>query len=224
MSPLHEMVMNTGRHKPIMFAVISLLAFMLIFSPFLILDASAARIITKNVSCVDNPTPVSDPNVDATCCYTELEDETGISYETCCDSYKDNTPISCSEKVVQGPPLQPDLPQLETVPPIRGLPSGGDVPTLEQVPSPGLQPGSDIPTLEQGPGFNQGTEGEPPLPVVCSEEAGLEKDPETGQCVPIESPVTEEPEEAPEEPDEEQSEPEEEQPSEESDSGDESNN
>jgi hypothetical protein len=112
-----------------------------------------------------------------------------------------------------------DLPVLEQVPP-PGLQGGGvgDIPTLEQVPR-GTLPlggGGDIPTLEPGPGLNQGTEGEPPLPVICSEEAGLEKDPETGQCVPIEDEpeAPDQPEEAAEEPEEEQDEPEEEQPSE----------
>jgi hypothetical protein len=83
---------------------------------------------------------------------------------------------------------------------------GGDIPTLETVPREGLgnilpgqgfvqQPaepktldgGGNIPTLQP--------EGEPTLPVICSEEAGLELDGETGQCIPIEPEAPEQPEE-----------------------------
>jgi hypothetical protein len=112
--------------------------------------------------------------------------------------------------------LQQQVRPLETVPPNRTLPGGGvgDIPTLEQVPPNGTLPGGGvgIPTLQQ-------QEGEPPLPVVCSEEAGLQKDPETGQCVPIEPPpspspprgedaeqATEEPGEQPDQDDEQSSE------------------
>lgn len=90
---------------------------------------------------------------------------------------------------------------LETVPPNRTLPTG-DLPTLEQVPPLKTLPGGGvggIPTLQQ-------QQGEPPLPVVCSEEAGLVKDPENGQCVPIvqppPSPPRDEDAEQPEEPEE----------------------
>jgi hypothetical protein len=91
--------------------------------------------------------------------------------------------------------LQQQVRPLETVPPNKTLPGGG----------------VGIPTLQQ-------QEGEPPLPVVCSEEAGLQKDPETAQCVPIEPPppspprgedaeqATEEPEEQPDQDDEQSSE------------------
>ena len=97
-------------------------------------------------------------------------------------------PVVCSEEAG----LEKD-PETGQCVPIE--PGGGGIPTLEQVPPNTTLPGGgDIPTLETGPGFTQGTEGEPPLPVVCSVEAGLEKDPETGQCVPIE-PVAPEPSE-----------------------------
>jgi hypothetical protein len=87
-----------------------------------------------------------------------------------------------------------DLPQLETVPPNRTLPDSidlptTDLPTLEQVPPPSRTlPGSgNLPTLEQvpqeGPDFNQGVPDAGTLSVVCSGEAGLEKDPETGKYV-----------------------------------------
>jgi hypothetical protein len=97
-------------------------------------------------------------------------------------------PVVCSEEA--GLEKDPETGQCVPI-----GPGGGGIPTLEQVPPNTTFPGGgDIPILETGPGFTQGTEGEPPLPVVCSEEAGLEKDPETGQCVPIE-PVAPEPSE-----------------------------
>ena len=164
--------------------------------------------------CKGGVTDAGNPTL--TCCWREQVPGsiTGEVYCQNCILDENGNAQDCLDPELQMRGLpEGDLPQLETVPPIRTLPGDvGDLPTLEQVP---------------GPGLNQGTEGEPTLPVVCSEEAGLEKDPETGQCVPIEAPVTdeqqpEEPEEEPEE--EEQPEPEEEQPSEESDSGDNGNN
>jgi hypothetical protein len=155
-----------------------------------------------------------------TCCWNEYNPETGKDDKKKCQMCEDPTGSGDTTKYkcdsVRGISLPAgDLPQAETVPPIRTLPGlpAGDLPVLEQVPPPILEPVVPQETIEEpGPGLNQGTEGEPPLPVICSEEAGLEKDPETGQCVPIEqSPVTEEPEVPEEEPEEEQQQPEEEQ-------------
>ena len=165
------------------------------------------------------------------CCWDDLDLDT-ITFTKYCSTCEDGGTrgkINCSEPVKSGRFIQGDLPQLETVPPNRTLPGDvGDLPTLEQVPPPRTLPGigGDIPTLEPGPeglGLNQGTEGEPPLPVVCSEEAGLELDEETGQCVPIESPVTEQPEELEEEPEEEQQQTEEEQQPSEEEGGNDNN-
>lgn len=196
--------MNTVRHKPIVFAVVSLLVISFVYS----------SISTSGVFALP-PDPNWDPG--GTCGAETTNPETGQHKQTCCWKETERGPYpkigtrevtycqtctyasarDCGSKVAQGPPLGSDLPTAEIVPPIRTLPGDvGDLPTLEQVP---------------GPGLNQGTEGEPTLPVICSEEAGLEKDPETGQCVPIEAPVTEEPEEPEEEPEEEQQQPEEEQ-------------
>lgn len=275
MSPLHEMVMNIGRHKLIMFTVISLLAVSLIYSLSSTFYVYAVPADSRFDSAADCKGEVIDGEPAVTCCWREKIPGSVLG-EVYCQScfYGSGGDRDCDPKELQMRPLpEGDLPQLETVPPIRTLPGDvGDLPTLEQVPGPGLSQGTegepplpvvcsagleldeetgqcvpiepgglpqleqvppngilpgggDIPTLEPGPGFTQGTEGEPPLPVVCSEEAGLEKDPENGQCVPIEEPITEQPEEAPEEESEEdQSEPEEEQPAEESGSGDGSNN
>jgi len=102
---------------------------------------------------------------------------------------------------VPEPPVAPEPPPPNHVVKKAPLTGGGDLPTLEQVPPARTLPGdvSDLPTLQQ-------QQGEPPLPVVCSEEAGLVKDPVTGQCVPIEQPPPSPPRgedaEQPEEPEE----------------------
>jgi hypothetical protein len=118
--------------------------------------------------------------------------------------------------------LQQQVRPLEPVPPNGTLPGSidvptGNLPTLEQVPPPRVSGGGiDISPWTTTHSSEQ--QGEPPLPVVCSEEAGLVKDPETGQCVPIVQPPpspprvddaeqpTEEPEEQPDRDDQQPSE------------------
>jgi hypothetical protein len=126
---------------------------------------------------------VSGTLVGAECCWTEDDGEKYCQtcWNTKYDSEGNPTEMDCDPKELQMR-LAPgeNLPTLQQVPPTP-LFGGGDLPTLEQVPPTRTLPGGgDIPTLQP--------QGEPTLPVICSKEAGLEKDPETGQCVPIERP------------------------------------
>lgn len=208
------------RHELTFAVITSILASMLIYSATLTFDLSAVMKRISNIQC-DDLSPSQDADHSKACCWTQRDDGTGEEEAVCCYERRDNGDMECEHYQTVPPRMTlpgGDLPQLETVPPNRTLPGGGvnDLPTLEQVPPRTLPGGGDLPTLQPGPGLNQGTEGEPPLPVVCSEEAGLVKDPETGQCVPIEQPPPspprvedaqqpEEPEEQPDEDDDEQS-------------------
>jgi hypothetical protein len=193
-SSYHELAMNADYRKPVMIAVVAFLAIMLIYSSCSAASTVFAKAPAPGYLSSDNCNwiHIIDAGGKLTCCWKE-PGQTVTSCQTCsCPTSGEctQTNLECGDVKVSEF-LTGDLPQLETVPPNRTLPFGGDLPTLG-------------PTLEPGPGFNQGTEGEPPLPVICSEEAGLEKDPETGQCVPIEPEAPEQPEEAEGPPKEEQ--------------------
>jgi hypothetical protein len=197
-----------------MFTVILLLAVSLIYNSSYTFHVFAAPKDPRfdNGDCTNSPETLS-----VTCCWKDYfagYDDKPFVWKTCQTCYIDTGTgefASCDNPYSAKPLPTGDLPQAEIVPPVKTLP-GGDIKTLEQVPLEQVPPlpGGDLPTLQQvptlepGPGLNQGTEGEPPLPVICSEEAGLEKDPETGQCVPIEPEAPEQPEEVEEPPEKEQ--------------------
>jgi hypothetical protein len=204
------------------FAVI---AFILVVPTTVLLSvASSASDVSavKKISVPGMKCTVNVAKKTETCCWEGYVNilSPNPTVETLCQTCRFNPATSMYNLDCGSPEIQyrglptGDLPQLETVPPNRTLSDlPTDLPTLEQVPPPRTLPGGggDIPTLQQ-------QQGEPPLPVVCSKEAGLVKDPETGQCVPIVQPPpspprvedaeqpTEEPEEQPDQDDEQSSE------------------
>jgi hypothetical protein len=197
-SSIHEMAMNS---EPVIIVAVLVLAIILIYSSSYTSNLSALPPEAGWQGSDTCAAPTTNPETGESklsCCWKEIErgpypkiGTREVRYcQTCSTqgSGAQTTGYDCKGKVVQSmmASLPPDMPTLETVPPNRTLPGG------------------DIPTLETGPGFNQQPEGEPPLPVICSEEAGLELDEETGQCVPIEPEAPEQPEEAEEPPEEEQ--------------------
>ena len=220
--------------RELMFVIVSFLAIMLIYSSYSAASTVFAKPPAPGYLSSDNCNwiHIIEAGGKLTCCWKE-PGQTETSCQTCsCPSSGEctQTNLECGDVKVSAI-LTGDLPQAETIPPIKTLPGlpAGDLPVLEQVPPPILEPVVPQETIEEpGPGLNQGTEGEPTLPVVCSEEAGLVKDPVTGQCVPIEEqqpPVTddEQPEEPEGEPEEEQQQTEEEQQPSEEEGGNDNN-
>lgn len=232
------------QRRSLIFVVISVLVVGLVYSSF-----SSYVVVAEPMdprfdgggNCTDSE--LRDGALERTCCWREPIPGSILGKKYCqtCTLKTDRT-SDCKPKEPQS--ATPEMPTFETKP----LPSG-DVPTLE--PSepvlPQIDPQGAPPIMEQQPPLeqNQGllpeesiteqqpadqgapvpptTEdgtGQPPTEILCIE--GFELDEDTNLCVPTESQITEEPQEAAEPEEQQQTE---EQPSEEPDTeGDNDNN
>lgn len=197
--------------KPVIFVVISILVVALIYSSSAAPNVYAVPPDPKfnTGECVNSPETLTviccwntpgEGYFEATCQVCHIDTETG-NYDNC-DPPEVQGPPQIGQKA---PQVTPPLP-LSTPPPAgkdiaAPLGEGDPTPTTPTLPTPPPTTGENVFPEEITPGVAPRTAGEetPPDPLPpCAE--GLEFDDELGLCVPVESPVAEQPEEAAQEP------------------------